>query len=122
MEIGTPLSIGLASCCWQVPSPVTLGHCSAIKGICLGADLNWLIEKVAAGFGVETEDLKSGSRSRAIGKARAALCYLEVRELGVSCASLAKELRISPSAVSKSIGRWGKEFDREHIQGLLESP
>jgi putative transposase len=87
-----------------------------------GADLRGLIEKVAAGFGLETEDLKSGSRSRTIGKARAALCYLAVRELGVSCASLAKELRISPSAVSKSIVRWGKEFGHEDIQGLLENP
>jgi chromosomal replication initiation ATPase DnaA len=87
-----------------------------------GADLRWLIEKVAAGFAVEMEDLKSGSRSRKIGKARAALCYLAVRELGVSCASLAKALRISPSAVSKSIVRWGKEFDHAHIKKLLESP
>jgi putative transposase len=33
-----------------------------------GADLRWLIERVAVGFGVETEDLKTGTRSRKIGK------------------------------------------------------
>jgi putative transposase len=87
-----------------------------------GANLRWLIEKVASRFGVEPEDLKSGSRSRKIGKARAALCYMGVRELGLSCASLARELRISPSAVSKSTVRGGRELDHAVIQGLLESP
>jgi putative transposase len=76
---------------------------SRLKG--RGGDLRWLIEKVAPSFGVETEDLKSGSRSRKVGKARAALCYMAVRELGLAVLSLAKELRISPSAVSKSTVR-----------------
>lgn len=87
-----------------------------------GADLRWLIERVAVGFGVEAEDLKTGSRSRKVGKARAALCYVGVRELGLSCACLAKELRISPSAVSKSAVRGRRELDHAAIQGLLESP
>jgi putative transposase len=93
---------------------------SRLKG--RGADLRWLIEKVAAGFGVETEDLESGSRSRKVGKARAALCYMAVRELGLSCAFLGKELRISPSAVSKSTVRGRRELDHAVIRGLLESP
>jgi len=87
-----------------------------------GADLRWLIERVAVVFGVEAEDLKTGSRSRKVGKARAALCCIGVRELGLSCAFLAKELRISPSAVSKSAVRGRRELDHAVIQGLLESP
>jgi putative transposase len=87
-----------------------------------GGDLRWLIEKVAPSFGVETEDLKSGSRSRKVGKARAALCYMAVRELGLTCAFLAKELRISPSAVSKSTMRGRRELNNAVIQAMLESP
>jgi hypothetical protein len=55
--------------------------------------------------------LKTGSRSRKVVKARAALCFVGVRELGLSCAFLAKELRISPSAVSKSAVRARRELD-----------
>jgi hypothetical protein len=58
-----------------------------------GADPRWLIEKVEVGFGVEAEDLKTGSRSRKVVKARAALCCIAVRELALSCAFLAKEIR-----------------------------
>ena len=87
-----------------------------------GADLSWLIEKVAVGFGVDREDLKMGGRSRKAGKARAALCYIAVRELGLSCVFLAKELRISPSAVSKATVRGRRELGHAVIQGLLESP
>jgi putative transposase len=87
-----------------------------------GEDLRWLIEKVAVGFGVEMEDLKTGSRSRKVGKARAALCYIAVRELGLSCAFVAEQLRISPSAVSKSAVRGRGELDHAVIEGLLESP
>ena len=71
---------------------------------------------------METEDLESGSSSREVGKARAALCYMAVRELGLSCAFLAKELRISPSAVSKSTVRGRRELDHAVIQGMLETP
>jgi len=81
-----------------------------------GADLKWFIERVAA------EDLKKGSRSRKVVKARAALCCIAVRELGLSCAFLAKELRISPSAVSKSAMRGRRDLDHAVIHGLLESP
>jgi len=79
-------------------------------------------EKVAAGFGVETEDLESGSRSRKVGKAPAALCYVAVRELKLNCAFLAEELRISPSAVSKSTVRGRRALNDAVIQGMPESP
>jgi putative transposase len=87
-----------------------------------GKNLRLIIEKVADSFGVDTNDLMSGSRSRKVAKARAAICYLAVREFGLSCASVAKELRISPSAVSKSAVRGHRELDAAFIRELLESP
>jgi len=60
-----------------------------------GADLRWFIERVAVVFGVEAEDLKTGSRWRKVGKARAAVCCIAVREPSLSCAFLAKELQNS---------------------------
>jgi putative transposase len=87
-----------------------------------GADLRWLIEKVADHFGVEAEDLKSGSRSRRVAETRAALCDMAVRELGLACAFISEELRISPSAVSKAAVRGRGLLDNSHVKGLLESP
>ena len=71
---------------------------------------------------MEAEDLKSGSRSRKVAEARAALCYVAVRELGLAGARLAEELRISPSAVSKAAVRGRGVLDKSVIKGLLESP
>ena len=87
-----------------------------------GINLKGLLEKIADHFGVETEDLKSGSKVPAVVKARAVLCYVGVRKLGLTSASVAKELGISPSAVSKSIGRGQQAVGNEAIEEyLLES-
>lgn len=87
-----------------------------------GINLKRLLEKVADHFGVETEDLKSGSKVPAVAKARAVLCCVGVRKLGLTSASVAKELWISPSAVSKSIGRGKQAMRNEAIEEyLLES-
>lgn len=83
-----------------------------------GVSLKVLVEKVAEEFGVDTEDLKSGSRVRAIAKGRAVICYVGVRKLGLSSVSIAKELGVSPSAVSKSIVR-GQDVDRNGIEEYL---
>ena len=48
-------------------------------------------------------DLKSGSKVSTVAKARAVLCYLGVRKLGLTSVSISKELGISQSAVSKAI-------------------
>lgn len=54
-----------------------------------------------------------------LARARAVLCYVGVRRLGLTSASIAKELRIRPSAVSKSIVRGqqtpGHEAIEEHL-------
>lgn len=87
-----------------------------------GVDLNGLIERVSGHFGLEAEELKSGSRTRRISKARAILCYVAGKELGQTCAFLAKELGISPSAVSKSMvrGRRGLQ-DKDFEEGIVKS-
>lgn len=87
-----------------------------------GVSLKRLLEKVSAHFGVESEDLKSGSKVRNVAKARAVLCYVGVRKLGLTSASIAKELGMSPSAVSKSIDRGKQVSGHEAIERqLLES-
>jgi putative transposase len=87
-----------------------------------GVSLKRLLAKVSAHFGVNVEDLKSGSKVRSVGKARAVLCYVGVRKLGLTSASFAKELGMSPSAVSRSIVRARQMSGREDIEKqLLES-
>jgi len=44
------------------------------------------------------------------------------RNLGLTCPFLANELRISPSAVSKSMGRGRQGLQPDYIERLLESP
>ena len=85
-----------------------------------GMDLARLLEKIAVRFGLDTEDLKSGSKARTVAKARAVLCYLGVRRLGLSSANISKELGISPSAVSKAIVRGRKELEPDDME-LVES-
>jgi hypothetical protein len=82
-----------------------------------GLDLKWLVEKVARHFGVKAEFLKSGSKVPAIAKARAVLCYLGVHKIGLSSASIAKELGISPSAVSRGISRASEVLKGDDIEG-----
>lgn len=87
-----------------------------------GVNLKGLLEKVADHFDVVTEDLKSGCKVPAVARARAVFCYLGVRKLGLTSASIAKELGISPSAVSKSILRAQQTLGHEVIEeNLLES-
>jgi len=82
-----------------------------------GKDLAWLVEKVATHFGVAAESLKSASKLPTIAKARAVLCYFGVRKIGLTSVSLAAELGISQSAVSRSIARAPGILEREEIKG-----
>jgi putative transposase len=84
-----------------------------------GVDLRWLMERVASHFGVETESLKSGSKVPTISKARAVLCYLAVRKIGLTSVSVAMELGISPSAISKAIARAPEALQHEDTEGQL---
>jgi REP-associated tyrosine transposase len=81
-----------------------------------GVNLERLLEKVASQFGVDSEDLRSGSKVSTVAKARAVLCYLGVRKLGLTSATISKELGISPSAVSKAIVRAQKGLQPDDIE------
>jgi len=64
-----------------------------------GLDSDTLLSKVAHYFKIDAEDLKTASKLSDIVKARSVYCYLAVRKLYVSGASIARQLNISPSAV-----------------------
>jgi hypothetical protein len=62
-----------------------------------------LLSKAATYYNIDVEELCSGSRQRLVAKARAAVCYLAVRKLQISCKDAALRLKISPSAVSNAV-------------------
>jgi len=84
-----------------------------------GPSLPQLLQKVSAHFGLAREELKSGSKVPRVAKARAVFCYLGVRRLGLTSASIARELGISPSAVSKSIPRGRQALGDDGIEEYL---
>ena len=75
------------------------------KAVADGMTVSVLAERIAQHFGVDTDDLRSGTKTRNVVKARAVLCYLAIRKLGKAAVELARELNISPSAASKSVTR-----------------
>jgi putative transposase len=81
-----------------------------------GPDLEALIEKAADYFKVDIEDLKTASKERRISHARSMVCYLAVRKLMISCAEVARALKISPSTVSKTVIKGRVVYDRKKIQ------
>ena len=80
-----------------------------------GPDLTDLIEKVAAYYKVDTDDLKTVSKERNISRARKMLCYIAVRKLAISCAEVARTLKIGPSTVSKAVIKGKAAADRKKI-------
>lgn len=72
-----------------------------------GPDLGQLIKKVAKYYQINTAELKTPSKARTVSLGRCVLCYLAVREMLYSCAEVARQLNISPSAVSKAVSRGG---------------
>jgi putative transposase len=79
----------------------------------LGLDSDTLLSNVARYFKIDGEDLKTASKLPTIVNARAVYCYGAVRKLYVSGASVARQLHISPSAVSKAVIR-GQEIVRDN--------
>ena len=84
-----------------------------------GIDLRQLVERIGAYFDLEIEDLKSGSKVSNISQARAVLCYVGARKLGFPSVSIAEELGISPSAVSRAILRGQKLLGQKDIEAVL---
>ncbi len=77
-----------------------------------GIDLRELLSKVASHYGINPEDLKTKTKSPPIARARSVYCYLAVRELDFTGATVARKLNISASAVSKAVVR-GRDILRK---------
>jgi putative transposase len=88
---------------------------AAGKGFTVAA----LMASIAHHFGVDLDDLRSGTKTRQVVKARAALSYLAIRKLGATAVELAGELNISPSAVSKSVRRGQASAREQKLDKLL---
>lgn len=84
-----------------------------------GLDLKTLIEKVVEHFNVDLRTIKSPSKQRTAAKVRSVICYLAVRKLRISGADVARELSLTPSAVSKSVIRGQGEKRTVEIEKLL---
>ncbi len=77
-----------------------------------GLDLETLVVRVADYYSIDINDLTTGSRERAIVRARSVFCFLAVRKLKVSGTEVALKMNITQSAVSKSVIR-GQSMLRE---------
>ncbi|MFW6271620.1 MAG: transposase [Desulfosalsimonas sp.] len=73
-----------------------------------GVDVDYIAAKVAAMLGMANEDVWTKGRHKRVVAARSLICYLAVRELGVTMTSLAGRLGISTVAISKSVQRGAK--------------
>ena len=72
-----------------------------------------MTERVADILGVKPEEVWAAGRYRRIVEASSLLCYLAVRELGISMSSLTQNLKISAPAVSKSVIRGKKPASKK---------
>jgi putative transposase len=84
-----------------------------------GFDLEKVASRVSEVLGVEVEDIWIRGRYRHVVEARSLFCYWSVRELGIPMSSLARRLRISIPAVSKSVTR-GQNIAKTKRCSLLE--
>jgi len=70
-----------------------------------GLDLDILVDAVAKCFDVDSKILKGSSKQRTVSRARSIICYLGINKMGISGATIARKLMLSPSTVSKSSAR-----------------
>jgi len=70
-----------------------------------GIGLESLIDAAANYFEINAELIKGASKQRVACRARSIVCYLAVERLRMVGAQLARELNLTPSAVSKLINR-----------------
>jgi len=72
-------------------------------------DIKALAEKVSERYNVSIGELRSGGRRRAVVKARRAMSWIGVRELGYSGADVARYLGVTNSCVTRMISTGGKQ-------------
>jgi hypothetical protein len=77
-------------------------------------DIKTLAEKVSEKYNVSIGELRSGGRRREVVKARRAMSWIGVRELGYSGADVARYLGVTNSCVTRMIST-GKEQDTDEI-------
>ena len=77
-------------------------------------DIKVLAEKVSEKYNVSIGELRSGGRRRAVVKARHAMSWIGVRELGYSGADIARYLGVTNSCVTRMISA-GRKQDIDDI-------
>jgi hypothetical protein len=70
-----------------------------------GIDLNKLMTVVCDYFNIEPELIKSSSRQRTVARIRSIICCLAIDQLMISGREVAREIKLSPSTVSKLAAR-----------------
>ncbi len=85
----------------------------------LGYDLKKISRKVSKIYDIKIEEIYSRSRRKARVQARDVLCYWAVRELGISCTDLAKQLEMSQPGVGYAVSR-GEKIVKKNKYNLLE--
>ena len=84
----------------------------------LGYDLKKIGQMVSAIYDLKIEEIYSKGRRKVQVEARDLLCYWSVRELGISCTDLAKQLGMSQPGVGYAVNR-GEKIAKEHKYQLL---
>ncbi len=74
-----------------------------LKG--MGYDIKKICQRVSEIYGIVEEEIYSKGRRNVQVKARDLLCYWAVRDLGMSCTSVAKHLGMSQSRVGYAVSR-----------------
>jgi REP element-mobilizing transposase RayT len=74
----------------------------------LGYDLKKISQMVSKIYDIETEEIYSKGRRKVQVEARDLLCYWAVRELGISCTDLAKQLEMTQPGVGYAVNRGEK--------------
>jgi REP element-mobilizing transposase RayT len=84
-----------------------------------GIDFEKIVERVAAVFGIDANQVLAAGKHPPTVKARSVLCYWAVRELGMNGTDVAAKLGCSQSSVSKSAKR-GEAIASENNLKLIE--
>ena len=83
-------------------------------------DVEKIARRVSKLFDLNLNEVWAQGKYRKIVNARSLLCFWAVRELGVCMSSLARRLKISPAAVSKSVLRGERIIEQHHYSLLRE--
>jgi REP element-mobilizing transposase RayT len=83
-----------------------------------GMDVEKIARRVSEIFDLKLNEVWAQGKYRKTVNARSLLCFWAVRELGVSMSSLARRLKISPAAVSKSVLRGEKIIEQQQYSLL----